>query len=110
MAVLEQDVVRQIAGVTETRLRAWVAEGWVSPARGQIGHVYTEIDIARCAMICQFEDELEIDRETMPVVLRLLDQIHGLRQELRTALQAIDQQGPQAESTATSSLNPTTPS
>lgn len=88
----EQDVLQRVVGVTEVRLRTWVARGWICPARSETGHVYTELDIARCDLIRQFRDELEIDGETVPVVLKLLDQVYGLRRELRTLTRAVEQQ------------------
>ena len=88
----ERDVVQRVTGLTEVRLQAWVARGWICPAQSKTGHVYTELDIARCDLIRQFRDELEFDGETVPVVLKLLDQVHGLRRGLRTFMRVVDKQ------------------
>ena len=88
----EQDVVERVVGMTEVRLRTWVARGWICPAESDSGHRYTELDVARCSLIRQFRDELEIDGETVPVVLKLLDQVYGLRRELRTLVRALELQ------------------
>ena len=88
----EQDVLQRVVGISEVRLRTWVARGWICPAQSDAGDVYTELDIARCDLIRQFRDELEIDSETVPVVLKLLDQLYGLRRELRTLMRALEQQ------------------
>jgi chaperone modulatory protein CbpM len=88
----EQDVVQRVVNLTEVRLRTWVARGWLSPAHAEGRHVFTELDVARCNMIRQFRDDLEIDDETVPVVLSLLDQVYGLRRELRNVMRAIGSQ------------------
>lgn len=87
----EKDILDR-AGVTQVRLRVWVARGWLSPAQSEAGLSFTELDVARCNLIREFRDDLEIDSETLPVVLRLLDQIYGLRRELRNVTRAIEQQ------------------
>lgn len=88
----EQDVLQRVVGVTQVRLHAWVARGWICPKQSEVGHVYTELDVARCDLIRQFSDELEIDSETLPVVLKLLDQVYGLRRELRAVMRAVEEQ------------------
>ena len=88
----ENDVIKQVPGVTSVRLRRWISRGWLSPASSERGIVYTELDIARCRLIREFRDDLEIDEETLPVVLKLIDQVYDLRRELRTLSRAVDQQ------------------
>ncbi len=90
--VTEQEVLQRITGMTRVRLRSWISRGWILPAQTETGHIYSELDIARCDLIRQLRDEMEIDHETIPVMLSLLDQIYGLRNELRTVMRAIDAQ------------------
>jgi chaperone modulatory protein CbpM len=92
MMVSEKDALERVSGLTQVRLRTWISRGWIAPAQGQAGYVYSEIDIVRCDLIRQLRDEMEIDRETVPVVLSLLDQVYGLRRELRTVMRAIERQ------------------
>jgi chaperone modulatory protein CbpM len=92
MTLREQDVLRSITGLTRIRLETWIQRGWVMPTRSESGYIYTEIDIARCNLIRELEDELEIDHEALPVVLSLLDQLYGLRRELRVIIRAIEKQ------------------
>lgn len=92
MMVSEREVVQRIKGLTETRLRSWIARGWIVPLYDEPDYRFSELDIARCDLIRQFRDELDIDSETVPVVLSLLDQVYGLRRELRCVMRAIEQQ------------------
>ncbi|MGD2131393.1 MAG: chaperone modulator CbpM [Maricaulaceae bacterium] len=92
MSYTEQDVVAMVTEVTSERLTAWVSQGLIRPRThgGQV--VYAEVDVARTRLLCQLSDELEITEEAIPVVLSLLDQVHGLRRELRAMTRAIERQ------------------
>lgn len=87
----EKDIVER-TGIAEIRVRTWVERGWLTPAQSETGWVYTEIDLARCTLIRELNDDMEIDDETVPVVLRLIDQVYNLRRELRTMSKAVEQE------------------
>jgi chaperone modulatory protein CbpM len=86
----ERDVVARVERLTVTRLRVWVAQGWIRPVDAAAPS-YSEADIARAALICNLEDELGFAEEDVPVLLNLIDQIHGLRAELVSLLAALDE-------------------
>lgn len=86
----ERDVVARVERLTVTRLRVWVAQGWIRPVDAAAPS-YSEADIARAALICNLEDELGFAEEDVPVLLNLIDQIHGLRAELKGLLAALDE-------------------
>ena len=86
----EHDVVARVQSLTVTRLRVWVNQGLIKPA-DETAQSYSEADIARADLICTLEDELGFDEEDVPVLLNLIDQIHGLRSELRGLLEVLDE-------------------
>ena len=86
----ESAVVAQVRGLTLTRLKGWVARGWVRPCLGENGPVYSDLDVARCELVRQLRDDMELDRDTLSLVLSLLDQVYGLRWQLRCTLSAIE--------------------
>jgi chaperone modulatory protein CbpM len=94
----EQDVVARVQSLTVTRLRVWVREGLIKPA-DETAQSYSEADIARAALIRTLEDELGFGQEDVPVLLNLIDQIHGLRSELRGLLDALDELPPDVRTT-----------
>ena len=53
---------------------------------------FTDADVARVSLICDLHDRMGLDEEAVPVVLNLVDQIHGLRRELKCMTRAIDEQ------------------
>ena len=85
----ERDVVARVQHLTVTRLRVWVAQGWIRP-KGEPAQGFTEADMARAALICDLEDRLGFAEEDVPVLLNLIDQIHGLRSELVTLLEVVE--------------------
>lgn len=94
----EQDVLARVESLTVTRLRVWVREGLIKPA-DKTAQTYSETDIARAALIRTLEDDLGFDAEDVPVLLSLIDQIHGLRSELRGVLEALDELPQEARTT-----------
>lgn len=88
----EQEVVAKVESVTLRRLRLWVRRGWVAPAGGDGGPHFDELDVARIRLLCELKDEMMVNDEAMPVVLSLLDQLYGVRREMKALAQAIDRQ------------------
>ena len=86
----EQDFLRAVAGIRRDRLYIWIERGWLSPGRGDGGWVFREIDVARALLIRELCEDMEIGEDALDVVLPLLDQVHGLRRELRRLADAID--------------------
>ncbi len=94
----EEDVVARVSRLTVTRLRVYVSQGLIKPEEdGTPG--YSEADLARAALICNLEDEMGFQEEDVPVLLNLIDQIHGLRSELRGFVEVIDALPPDVRST-----------
>ncbi len=89
MMLTERDVVARVQHLTVTRLRVWVAQGWIRP-KVDADQGFTEADMARAALICDLEDRLGFAEEDVPVLLNLIDQIHGLRSELVTLLEVVE--------------------
>jgi chaperone modulatory protein CbpM len=94
----ERDLLSRVQHLTVTRLRVWVAQGWIKPA-GTAAQNYSEADLARAALICNLEDELGFAEEDVPVLLNLIDQIHGLRAELKGLLDALEDLPPETRAT-----------
>ena len=94
----ERDLLTRVQRLTVTRLRVWVAQGWIKPA-DEAAPGYSEADLARASLICNLQDELGFDEEDVPVLLNLIDQIHGLRAELKGLLDALEDLPPDLRAT-----------
>jgi chaperone modulatory protein CbpM len=87
-----REVILEVEGVSESDLRVWIEYGWIRPARGEADYSFTEVDVARISLIADLRQRMGINDEAVPVVLDLMDQIYGLRRELRRVLDIVDQQ------------------
>lgn len=92
MRLTEAEVIERVDQLTVRRLRLWVRKGWLAPATGEAGPVFDELDLARIRLVCELRADMNLNDETVPIVLSLIDQLHGLRRELRALAGAIEQQ------------------
>lgn len=79
-----------VRGLEEAQLRTWIAEGWVRPDLRDGEPVFEEIDLARCRLILELREEMEVNEAAMPVVLHLLDRLHATRRQLRLLAEAVE--------------------
>lgn len=82
--------------VLQTRIDAeeldrWIAAGWLIPRQSGAKRDYSDVDLARAHLIRDLQD-LGVNDEGIPIVLDLVDQLHGLRRMLRELLAAIKAQ------------------
>jgi chaperone modulatory protein CbpM len=73
-------------------LGTWVEAGWLLPCRNGAGDRFSAIDLARARLIRDLKQDLGVNDAGIPVILDLVDQLHGLRRTLRELLSAIHAQ------------------
>jgi chaperone modulatory protein CbpM len=71
--------VTDLTGVTEPVIYLYVERQWISPVTPD---ALDEEDVARLSLIRDLED-LGVNREAVPLVLHLLDQLYYLRARLK---------------------------
>jgi len=98
-----EDVVERLCHegveVTVTEVRHFVEQGWVLATKEAATHRFDDADLARVKLIHELRQDMAVNDEAVPIVLRLLDQIYGLREvldELRLAIQHLPP-GPREE-------------
>jgi chaperone modulatory protein CbpM len=91
-AVIAQFSSQGIADLGEPELTAWVERGWIRPDRTGADPLFQDIDIARIRLIHDLRTSMQIEDETIPLVLSLLDQVYDLRAGLRAVLRAVEAQ------------------
>ena len=92
MKLTEKQVLEAVGTLSLKQLRLWVSRGWIVPAQGESGPVFDEIDIARARLLCQLRQDMNVNEDALPVVLSLLDQLYGLRRDMRAMMQAVCEQ------------------
>ena len=68
------------ARIDSDAIDLWVDAGWLAP-RGA-GETFSEIDLARTRLIQDLIGDLGVNDEGIPIILGLIDQLHGLRRAL----------------------------
>jgi chaperone modulatory protein CbpM len=86
----EDQAVAAIARLTRTRITAFVEAEVVTPERSETGYMFRQIDLARMELLCELCEEFGLADDALGVVIGLIDQLHGLRGELRAVLAAIE--------------------
>jgi chaperone modulatory protein CbpM len=84
--------VVEVTQVAEAEIRAWVEQQWVLPAEEAGQWLFDESDVARVSLIHELREDMDVNDDAMPVVLKLLDQVYGLRaalQEMQEAIQGL---------------------
>ena len=79
------------APVDNPILEQWVEVGWLNPQHHSTGQRFSDVDLARAQLIRDLQD-LGVNDDSMPIILDLVDQLHGLRHLLRELLLTIKDQ------------------
>jgi chaperone modulatory protein CbpM len=101
MAIQQDRVVARIGGglimhtaefLMQTHLdaravEAWIAAGWLRPNGNSASREFSDIDLARARLIAELRGDLGLNDEAIPVVLDLIDQVHGLRRLARALME-----------------------
>ena len=80
-----------VAQLENEVLDGWIAAEWLLP-RTENGQEYlSEVDLARAQLISDMFD-LGVNDEAMPIILDLIDNLHGVRRNLNTVMAKIKMQ------------------
>jgi len=79
----ESELLKTVSNVRRVELRRWVEKGWVVPERRDGEFWFREIDVARVQLVIEMRRDLAIAEDGIPTVLSLVDQVYGLRNQLR---------------------------
>jgi chaperone modulatory protein CbpM len=87
------EVVTLVGRIDRVELTQWIEFGWVMPERpADAEPVFSDLDVARVCLLCDLRHDLEVEEETMPLILSLLDQVYALRRQMNALTGAIRQQ------------------
>ncbi len=92
MKTLEEVLAIMDARIDRATLENYIAREWVRPQQGHEDWYFEEIDIARIQLVSHLAQDIEVNDEGIDVALSLLDQLYGLRAQMRHLTHAITQQ------------------
>ena len=82
-------LIDSIAPLELADLEAWIRDALVEPEQVGGNLRFSEIESARIRLICTLRYDLEIDYETLPLVLSLMDQLYEVRGRLKALTSAV---------------------
>jgi chaperone modulatory protein CbpM len=81
MAMNEQEFLTG-SGLEVQTLEVWLEQRWLIPERTSSGMRFSAIDVARARLIQDLKTDFGVNDEGVDVILRLIDQLYGLRHAL----------------------------
>lgn len=64
----------------------WIEVGWLLPHQNVESRL-SEIDLSRAQLIHDLKHDLGVNDEGVPIILDLIDQLHGLRRVMKELLE-----------------------
>ena len=83
------DLLATTADLRPDDLSRWIGAALVTPQAQADETLFTEPDCARVQLLCTLRYTLEIEEDTLPVVLSLIDQLYATRAQLRALAAAV---------------------
>ncbi len=86
---MEFEEVLAEVNIGASELQFWIEQHWVLPVQSQSHFYFDEADVARVRLITELRNDLGVNDEAIPGVLKLLDQVYSLRRALTELNEAI---------------------
>jgi chaperone modulatory protein CbpM len=81
-------VIALVPDVTADELSDWIGRGWVVPGGEPPDWSFAEIDVARVRLLRDLRHMMDVETETLSLVLSLLDQLYDARHALAALAEA----------------------
>ncbi|MGV6804978.1 MAG: chaperone modulator CbpM [Ruegeria sp.] len=88
----EEEVVAKVRNLTHARLIEFCEARVVVPVEGGEGYSFRAMDVARLELACDLHEQYEMEVEAISMVMSLVDQLHGVRAEMRALVDALGDQ------------------
>ncbi|HVH82254.1 MAG TPA: chaperone modulator CbpM [Stellaceae bacterium] len=86
------DLLTRYRELDRHELSRWVENHWVLPEQFAETWIFHEVDVARVELILSIRHDFAIDDDAIELVLGLLDQVYGLRRQMRRLCDAVASQ------------------
>ncbi len=100
------DLLAAISTLQRNDLERWIREELVIPRQDAGLLLFSDKECARVRLICTLTHELDIDSDTLPVVMSLLDQLYDTRQRLLSLTRAVARQDETVQSAIIAAMSP----
>lgn len=83
------ETLAALPDLTSDQLARYISAGVVLPVQSETGPLFRELDIARLHLVVDLAEGYHLDEDALGLVLSLVDQLHGLRGDMRAILDAV---------------------
>lgn len=91
----EDQAIATVERLTRVQLVSFVEAEIIVPVMSETGPTYRKIDIMRLELLCELSEQFDLQNDGLGVVMSLVDQLHGVRAELRAVLNAVETEQPE---------------
>ncbi|MEQ8346665.1 MAG: hypothetical protein RIB84_05615 [Sneathiellaceae bacterium] len=84
-----EDLIRNVDRLTVRHVELFVSRRWLIPAQTEPAILFAEIDLARAQLLRDLHLDMGLDEEALPTVLRLMDRMYRMRDDMRRLCAAI---------------------
>ncbi len=88
----KSQTVTAVSRLSVTLLRRFVAADCVRPTEDDGEVQFTEADLARIELLLDLSETYDFDEDALSLVMGLIEQLHGMRREIRALGRAIDEE------------------
>jgi chaperone modulatory protein CbpM len=99
------DLVAAMPILQRSDLEIWIREELVVPRQEAGTLLFGDMECARVRLICMLHYELEIDVDTLALVLSLVDQLYDTRQRLLSLTAAVAAQDKNVQTAIIAAMN-----
>ena len=83
------ELIDSIGSLQREDLELWIGEAMVRPAQHHGEPIFGDVECARVQLICTLHYDMEIEADTLPIVLDLMDQLYETRKRLNALSSAV---------------------
>ncbi|WP_134678408.1 hypothetical protein [Paracoccus ravus] len=83
------ETLAELPEISRVQLESYIRSGVVQPVQSEAGPLFRALDIARLQLVADLSEGYHLDDEALALVLSLVDQLHGLRGDMRAILDAV---------------------
>ena len=94
-SMTRDEILSLIPELSDAALDALTEAGVIQPVLGDAQPRFREIDAARLQLAVDLEEMFRLDPEALALVLSLIDQLNGVRGEMRAVLGALAEEPPE---------------
>ncbi|KGF67590.1 hypothetical protein LL06_21305 [Hoeflea sp. BAL378] len=84
-----EEIVSLVPDLDRSDLERWLHDALIVAVEDHGSPRLDDVQVARVRLICALRYDMEVEEETLPVVLDLIDQLHATRERLFRLSQAV---------------------